>query len=135
MADRTDNYALNLDEAHAFPWAYTSFDTKLGGWLIPYSLIEPHDHVRDPIAQGEMFDLVVPETAKLYDWSISMPNLAKNRILTPAQALEFEATITKRGKLHNPNFKTSVPFYIEEGLPYVKRWREDLGNKMEIRHD
>lgn len=116
MADKVDNYALKLNEAQAQPWAYAGFDKKLGGWLIPYSLLEPHDHVRDPETQADMFGLVVPETAKIYDWSISMPNLAKNRILTPEQAERYKSRILARGIPHNRNFNTSVPFYIEEGM-------------------
>ena len=45
-------YALNLDEARAQAWAYQNFDKKLNGWLIPYSLLEPHDHLRDPDETG-----------------------------------------------------------------------------------
>jgi dihydroorotase len=109
-------YALNLADARKQDWAGAGYDTKFGGWRIPYSLLEPHDHVRDPVKQYEMFDLVVPETAKLYDWSISMPNLAENRILTPEQAIAYRAQIVNYGRRYNPHFNTWVPFYIEAGL-------------------
>ncbi len=109
-------YALDCGNPPFMPsWAMEGYNSRLQGWVLPRP-INPHAHFRCPQTQREMFDLVVPETAKIYRWATAMPNLQKHRIKTPAQAFEYRRLIQECGKPHNPRFDVTVPFYIEADL-------------------
>jgi dihydroorotase len=111
MAEKSKS-ALDLEEAQKRPAAYADYQQHRRGWVIPRPF-NPHTHLRDNIAQEQLFNLVVPETAKIYDFATAMPNLGKNRIRTPEQAIAYRAAIRARGRLFNPCFDVTVPLYVE----------------------
>jgi dihydroorotase len=92
--------------------AYQGYDTAQQGWVIPMP-VNPHTHLRDPIDHPDMFELAVPETAKLYAWATAMPNLGKNRIRTPEQAIAYREKILEIGRKLNPIFDVTVPLFVE----------------------
>ena len=92
--------------------AYRGFNDARGGWVMPRPA-NPHVHLRDPETQEDLFKLVVPETAKIYAWATAMPNLGKNRIRTPEQAIAYRRRILMEGRPHNPTFDVTVPLFLE----------------------
>jgi dihydroorotase len=106
---------LNIDLKDALArthTAYIGFDKTLGGWPMPRPA-NPHTHLRDPDTQPDLFELAVPETAKLYAWCTAMPNLGKNRIRTPQQAIAYRERIRAAAAPHNPRFDAEVPLFLE----------------------
>jgi len=112
---------LHIDgtDAKARPHAHTyrGFNEAQGGWVIPRPA-NPHVHFRDPETQSDIFTLVVPETAKLYAWATAMPNLGKNRIRTPEQAIAYRDRILELGRTVNPTFEATVPLYLEPDIDH-----------------
>lgn len=86
------------------------YDKKRGGWVIP----EPsnmHTHFRAP--NDPRFPIAVDEAAKLYRFVTAMPNLGRDRIRTPEQAIAYREAIHRRGRAINPRFTANVPLYLE----------------------
>lgn len=106
---------LNIDNVQKRPYAYAGFDEQRRGWPFPRPA-NMHTHLRDPDAEADIFDLVLPETAKVYSLAVAMPNLGKNRILTGDQSRAYRDRILERAGLPQRRFDVVVPFCVEEDL-------------------
>lgn len=108
MSTNTLDLATTSDQ----PWSFEGFSPEHNGWVIPRP-VNAHTHLRDPLTQPDIFQIVVPESAKLYHWVTAMPNLAANRIRTRSQAYDYLSYIRTAAQEVNPTFTSIVPFYVE----------------------
>ncbi len=84
-----------------------------------------HTHLR---FEERMMELVVPRTAELYRYATAMPNLGKDRIRTPYQAIDYRNKILGIAHKENPRFDVNVPLYLEpDTSPDVVRRGFDVG--------
>src|SRR3989344_1883207 len=88
------------------------FTSLVSGWRVP-SPMNAHVHLRDPLAQPDLFALAVRETARIYDFATAMPNLGKNRIRAVEQALAYRARCKEAGCKYTPRFDVTTPLYLE----------------------
>ncbi len=78
-----------------------------------FEIIKPDDwHVH--FREGQFLKLLVPETSKLYDRCIVMPNLSKP-IQSELEAIEYRKEILKYS-INNPNFYPFLTFYLSENI-------------------
>tara|TARA_B100000900_G_C20540664_1_gene700306 strand:- start:86 stop:1135 length:1050 start_codon:yes stop_codon:yes gene_type:complete len=88
-------------------------------------IIKPDDwHVH--FREGELMKLLVPETSKLYNRAIVMPNLI-NPISNQKLAIKYKDEILKFSK-NNLDFEPLITFYLTEDLPakeLVKAFNEN----------
>ena len=76
-------------------------------------IIKPDDwHVH--FREGEMLKTLVPETSKLYNRAIVMPNL-NNPIVNTDQAIDYKTKILKFSK-NNNFFQPLITFYLNENI-------------------
>ena len=90
-------------------------------------IIEPDDwHVH--FREGELLKLIVPETSKIYNRAIVMPNL-KSPITTIKQVKKYKKEILKNSTNHE--FLPLMTFYLTENLN-VNETQDNNNTKIEI---